>query len=232
MAEWDRGFRRLANPVLRTLFNLIYDIELSGIENVPAKGPFIAIMNHIYFVDPVLVGVLAPRHIVIMSKIENYRILPLRPFLHLYGCFPVRRGEMDLQAIRRSLEVLEHGDGLLMAPEGTRSKSKTLQQGLDGVAWLALRTDAPIVPVAHTGQEHLGSSLKTLRRAPLRMVFGEPFRFRSPAGMGRKENLRLMTTEAMYRLAALLPEQYRGIYSDLSSASSSTLIPLDRSPDV
>lgn len=232
MADWDRGFRRIANPVVRTVFNLLYDLEISGRENIPRQGPFIAIMNHIYFVDPVLVSVLAPRHIITMSKIENYGILPLRPFLHLYGCFPVRRGEMDLQAIRTSLEVLEHGDGLLMAPEGTRSKSQTLQEGLDGVAWLALRSNAPIVPVAHTGQEQLGSLLKRFRRPHVRMVFGEPFRFKPPSGLGRREKLRLMTTEAMYRLAALLPAEYRGAYSDLDNASSRTLLPLDPSMDL
>jgi len=227
MAEWDRGFRRIANPVLRVLFNLLYKVDIRGLENVPKHGPFIAMMNHIYFVDPVLVGVLAPRYIVIMSKIENYRILPLRPFLHVYGCFPVRRGEMDLQAIRTSLAVLEQGDGLLMAPEGTRSRSRTLQEGLDGVAWLALRSKAPIVPVAHTGQERLGHSAIRLRRAPLRMVFGEPFRFRRPEGLDRQEQLRLMTTEAMYRLAELLPPEYRGVYSDLEKASSQTLVPYE-----
>lgn len=227
MAEWDRGFRRIANPVLRALFNLLYKVDIHGLENIPKQGPFIAMMNHIYFVDPVLVGVLAPRYIVIMSKIENYQILPLRPFLHVYGCFPVRRGEMDLQAIRTSLGVLEQGDGLLMAPEGTRSRSKTLQEGLDGVAWLALRSNAPIVPVAHTGQERLGHSAIRLRRAHLRMVFGEPFRFRRPPCLDRDEQLRLMTTEAMYRLAELLPPAYRGVYSDLEKASSQTLVPCD-----
>jgi 1-acyl-sn-glycerol-3-phosphate acyltransferase len=218
-------FRRIANPVLRSLFNLLYKVEVSGLENVPPKGPFVAVMNHIYFVDPVQVGVFAPRYIVIMSKIENYQILPLRPLLHLYGTFPVHRGEMDLTAIRTSLQVLEEGHGLLMAPEGTRSRTHTLQEGLDGVAWLALRGKAPIVPVAHSGQERLGHYLKRLRRAPLRMVFGEPFLLRPVEGLGRKEQLRLMTTELMYRLAALLPPQYRGVYGDLDNASSRTIVP-------
>ena len=218
-------FRRIANPVLRMLFNLLYKIEVTGIENVPQQGPFIAVMNHIYFVDPVQVGVLAPRYIVIMSKIENYQILPLRPLLHLYGTFPVHRGELDMTAIRTSLQVLEEGHGLLMAPEGTRSRTHTLQKGLDGVAWLALRSQAPVVPVAHSGQERLGRYLKRLRRTPLRMVFGEAFTLRPVEGLDRKQQLRLMTTEMMYRLAALLPPEYRGVYSDLQNATSRTLVP-------
>ena len=121
-------FRRLADFVLGIVARLLFKLEIVGAENVPARGPFIAMMNHIYFVDPVLVGVVAPRLIIIMSKIENYNILLLRPFLHLYGCFPVRRGELDMAAIRTSLHVLEEGHGLLMAPEGTRSPTKSLRR--------------------------------------------------------------------------------------------------------
>jgi 1-acyl-sn-glycerol-3-phosphate acyltransferase len=132
---------------------------------------------------------------------------------------------MDLTAIRTSLQVLEQGHGLLMAPEGTRSRTHTLQKGLDGVAWLALRSKAPIVPVAHSGQERLGHYLKRLRRAPLRMVFGEPFFLRPAEGLNRKQQLSLMTAELMYRLAVLLPAQYRGIYSDVENATSRTIVP-------
>jgi 1-acyl-sn-glycerol-3-phosphate acyltransferase len=218
-------FRRLADFVLGIVARLLFKLDIVGAENVPAQGPFIAMMNHIYFVDPVLVGVLAPRLIIIMSKIENYNILLLRPFLHLYGCFPVRRGQLDMRAIRSSLHVLEEGLGLLMAPEGTRSRTRTLQEGHAGIALLALRSDAPLVPVALSGQEHLEHNLKRLRRTPLRVVFGEPFCFRPVEGIPRREQMRRMTTEAMYRLAALLPPQYRGVYSDLENATSQFIVP-------
>ena len=186
-----------------------------------------AMMNHIYAIDPVLVGVLAPRLIVIMSKIENYNILLLRPFLHLYGCFPVHRGELDMTAIRTSLHVLEQGLGLLMAPEGTRSRTHTLQEGLAGMTFLALRSNAAVVPVALSGQEQLGHNLIRLRRTPLRVVFGEPFCFRLVEGIPRREQMRLMTTEAMYRLSALLPPKYRGVYSDLDNATSQFIVPYE-----
>lgn len=220
-----QAIRRIANPVLRLVFNLLFKFEISGADNVPQQGPFIAMMNHIYFVDPVFVAVLAPRYIVIMSKIENYANFILRPLLHLYGCFPVRRGELDMTAIRTSLQVLEDGHGLLMAPEGTRSRTRTLQEGHDGMAWLAVRSNAPIVPVAHTGQERLGYYSKRRQRTPVRVVFGEPFRFQQVEGLQRREQLRGMTDEAMYRLAALLPPAYRGVYSDLQNATSQFTVP-------
>jgi 1-acyl-sn-glycerol-3-phosphate acyltransferase len=217
-------FRRLADWVLNIVARMLFRLEIVGQENVPTTGPFIALMNHIYFLDPVLVGLLTRRKVIIMSKIENYRILLFRPILYLYGTFPVRRGELDMAAIRTSLSVLERGQGLLMAPEGTRSRTKTLQEGQDGMAWLAVRSQAPLVPVALSGQEQLGHNLPRLRRTPLRVVYGEPFLLQA-AGRLTREQRRQMTDETMYRLAALLPPPYRGVYSDLEKATSKYLVP-------
>ena len=220
-------FRRIANFVLGIVCRILFKLDVVDVHHVPTQGPFIAMMNHIYYVDPILVATLAPRNIVIMSKIENYQNPLLALVMHLYGTFPVRRGELDMTAIRTSLRLLEEGHGLLMAPEGTRSKTHTLQEGRDGVAWLAVRSNTPIVPVALSGQEHLGHNLRRLRRTPLRVVFGRPFRFRPEQGVPLRQQLPRMTREAMYQLAGLLPPDYRGVYSDLDKATSDTLV-LDR----
>ena len=220
-------FRRFANLLLRILFRILLRVEVTGSENVPAQGPFIAMINHIYFYDPVLLTALAPRFIVIMSKIENLDIPVAGLLLKLYGSFPVRRGEVDRQAIRTSLDVLGQGHGLMMAPEGTRSRAGSLQPGRVGMSWLALHSNAPIVPVAISGQERLTRNLKRLRRTPVRMVFGKPFRLHPQEGMRPGEQRRRMTTEAMYRLAALLPPEYRGVYRNLEEATSDFLIPYE-----
>ena len=220
-------FRRFVNLVLRILFRTLLRVEVIGSENVPARGPFIAMINHIYFYDPVLLTALAPRFVVIMSKIENLQIPVGGWLLKLYGSFPVRRGEIDRQAIRTSLDVLSQGHGLMMAPEGTRSRAGSLQTGRVGMAWLALRSNAPSVPVAISGQEHLTRNLKRLRRTPVRLVFGKPFRLLPQEGMRPSEQRRRMTTEAMYRLAALLPPEYRGVYSNLEKATSDFLVPYE-----
>jgi len=226
MPEEGHLFRRLADFLLRVLYRLLLKLEIRGEENVPHEGPFVAMMNHIYFIDPVLVSALAPRRIVIMSKLENYNN-PLFGFIiKLYGTFPVRRGELDMSAIRTSLQVLQQGQGLLMAPEGTRSRNASLQEGRDGMAWLALRSGAPIVPVALSGQERLGHYVKRLRRTPVRVVFGPAFCLRPVEDVPQREQLRHMTAEAMYALAALLPPEYRGVYSDLSKATSRFMVPV------
>jgi 1-acyl-sn-glycerol-3-phosphate acyltransferase len=211
-------FRHFADWVLGYLFRILMRIEVVGAENVPSSGPFIVMMNHIFFLDPVLIGVFCPRTIIIMSKIENYDHPLLAAVQRLYGTFPVHRGQLDLQAIRRSLAVLESGTGLLIAPEGTRSRSRTLQPGREGAMSIAWRADVPIVPVAVTGQERLWSSLKRLGRTSVRLVFGEPFELSSAPGLSRRQQLRSMTDEAMYRLSALLPPDYRGVYADVQGA--------------
>jgi 1-acyl-sn-glycerol-3-phosphate acyltransferase len=185
-------------------------------------------MNHIYFIDPVLVASLAPRFIVIMSKIENYQSPLAGLFVRAYGTFAVRRGELDMSAIRTSLLVLEQGHGLLMAPEGTRSKSHVLQEGKDGLAWLATRAGVPIVPVALSGHEKLWPNVKRLRRTPSRVTFGQPIVLQLNPDLPARPQLRQMTRELMYRLSGMLPPEYRGVYSDLSQATDSTLRPAMR----
>lgn len=223
-------FHAIANWILRILFAILLKLDLVGTEHVPRDGPFLLMINHVYFLDPFLAVALPPRDTVPMSKIENYKNPLLGLVLRWYGSIPVRRGEVDLQAIRRSLHVLAQGHGLMMAPEGTRSKSRTLLEGRDGMVMLALHSHVPhmpIVPLAISGQEHLGHNLKRLRRTPVRMVFGQPFYLQPKEGLSHREQMRHMTREAMFRLAALLPPDYRGVYSDLSRATAEYTVTYD-----
>ncbi|MFQ5812572.1 MAG: lysophospholipid acyltransferase family protein [Anaerolineae bacterium] len=215
--------RRFCNSVLRILFRILLKLEIVGLENVPPEGPLILAITHTNFLDPALAGGVMPREVVIMSKIENFRHPILGIIVRLYGAFPVRRGEVDRQAIRRSLEVLASGEALLMAPEGTRSGDGRLQQGHDGMTFIALRADAPILPMAITGGEHFWANLSRLRRTPIKIVIGKVFRF-SPGWqrVGRAITSK-MTEEAMYQLASLLSPERRGVYSDLDSATEKHL---------
>jgi 1-acyl-sn-glycerol-3-phosphate acyltransferase len=215
--------RRLCNSVIRILARILLTLEVVGLENVPAEGPLILAITHTNFLDPALAGAVMPRQLVIMSKIENFRHPLFGIIVRLYGAFPVRRGEVDRQAIRRSLQVLAGGQALLMAPEGTRSGDGRLQKGHDGMTFIALRADAPILPMAITGGEHFWTNLLRLRRTPMKVVVGQVFRF----SVGQKKFGRTvmgkMTEEGMYQLASLLPPERRGVYSDLDSATEDYL---------
>ncbi len=216
--------RRLLNFILRILFKVLLSLEVVGLENVPPEGPLILMINHTGLLDPVVAGGVMPREIVAMSKIENFRDPILGILVRLYGAFPVRRGEVDLQATRRALEVLHNGEVLLMAPEGTRSKECRLQPGHDGMTFIACRANAPILPTGITGVKDFGPNLKKLRRTDVKVVIGRPFRFRLSEGKVKRDVLHQMTEEAMYQLAALLPPEYRGVYSDLGSATERLLV--------
>lgn len=202
------------------LFALLLRLEVQGLENVPAEGGFIAMMNHTNFLDPLLLAGLAPRFIVMMSKIENYQNPLFGLILKLWGGIPVHRGELDLSAMRSALDVLRHGDGLMVAPEGTRSGTGILGSAHSGIALIGQKAAVPVLPIAISGHEDFWQNLRRLKRTPALVTYGRAFCFRPDPTLKRRQQLDLMTQEAMYRLAALLPERYRGEYSDLSRASS------------
>jgi len=213
----------LCNSVVRGLAKILLKLEVVGLENVPLEGPLILAMTHTNFLDPGLASAVMPRELVIMSKIENFRHPLFGIVTRLYGAFPVRRGEVDRQAIRHSLEVLASGKALLMAPEGTRSGDGQLQRGHDGMTFIALRADAPVLLMAIIGGEHFWANLSRLRRTPIKIVIGKPFRFSSGQKRARREIMSKMTEEGMYQMASLLPPERRGIYSDLDSATEEYL---------
>ena len=222
--HWERQ-RRFLRFLIRTIgFNLLARVDtVEGVENVPATGPAILMINHIAFIDPILVLHLLPRNIVPMAKIEVYNYPIIGIFPRLWGVVPVRREEIDRRAIQGALDVLRAGEIILVAPEATRSPQ--LQMGKEGVAYLATLTDAPVVPVAIDGTIGFPTFrlLPRWREPGAQVRFGKPFRFRTEGERPGREQLRKMTDEAMYILSGLLPEHRRGVYADLSLATQETI---------
>lgn len=195
---------------------------VSGLENLPASGPAILMFNHIAFVDPLVIICLLPRSVVPLAKEELFSNPFLALFPWLYKVIPVRRGEVDRRALSMALQVLQAGEVILLAPEGTRSP--TLLPGKEGVAFLAARTGAPIVPVAVEGTEGFPSFGRERWRGPAAsMHLGRPFRFSVDTARPDRFLLRKMTDEALYVLASMLPPQRRGAYADLSRATQETI---------
>ena len=194
-----------------------------GLENVPSHGPAILMINHIAFIDPILVLNVVPRNIVPLAKAEVYDYPLIGIFPKLWGVIPVRREEFDRTAVRQVLDVLDAGEIVLIAPEATRGPA--LRQGKEGVAYLASRSGAPVVPVAIEGTTGFPALRYTRNwRGPGAVVkFGRPFRYREPYRRADRDQLRIMTDEAMYVLSALLPSERRGVYADLSQATQATI---------
>jgi 1-acyl-sn-glycerol-3-phosphate acyltransferase len=223
-AEYER-MRNFLRFLMRWVgFTLLAKEEkVEGLENVPAHGPAILMMNHLAFIDSLFVMHSVPRNIVPMAKIEVYEYPFIGVFPRLWNVIPVRREEVDRRAIQQTLEVLKAGEIVLVAPEGTRGTE--LREGKVGVAYLASRSGAPIIPVAMegtTGFPALRGSA-AWRKAGAQVRFGRPVRFRPEYSRAGKEQLRQMTDEAMYLLSAMLPENRRGFYTDLGQATKETI---------
>jgi 1-acyl-sn-glycerol-3-phosphate acyltransferase len=134
--------------------------------------------------------------------------------LRLYGTIPVYRGQFDRAVLRRALEVLSEGKALALAPEARMSVTGTLERARHGAAYLALRSGAPVLPVALTGTELIPGMLKRFCRAPVTLTVGEPYH--PPARAGdpalRRAQVEEVTGAIMLCIAALLPPKYRGKY--------------------
>jgi 1-acyl-sn-glycerol-3-phosphate acyltransferase len=213
--------------LMRLLIKLLLHLEVTGVENIPATGPAIIIINHIAFLDPVIVCAASPRVVIPMAKKEAFDSILLGLFMKGFGAIPVQRGAADTQAVKSALWVLQHNGVILVAPEGTRSPTCQMQRGKEGAVMLALRTRAWLVPVGITGTQGIRAFWTRLKRAPIRLSIGQPFRLRSISDNGRpsRAEMSAMTEEAMYRLARQLPAEFRGVYSHLDKATEVYVIP-------
>jgi 1-acyl-sn-glycerol-3-phosphate acyltransferase len=222
--RWELS-RRLCRFLLRTIgFSVLVRIDkVEGMENLPRTGPAVLIFNHIAFVDPVMLVHVMPRDIVPLAKKEVFRIPGVGIFPKLWGVIPVSREGFDRQAIQAALGVLEAGEILLVAPEGTRNSQ--LQQAKEGVSYLAGRSGAPVVPIAIEGTTGFPSLpfLKRWRQPGVRVKVGKPFRYKAEFRRANREQLRIMADEAMYILAAMLPQERRGVYAKLQDATQETI---------
>ncbi len=185
---------------------------VTGLENLPAAGPYIVYYNHIAFVDPLVIMAYLPIHTTPLAKVEAFHY-PLIGWLpRSWGAIPVHRGETDKRAIRLTLSALAAGEVVLIAPEGTRNPA--MQRAKPGLAYFALRCDVPLVPAAIDGTQGYPTFPLLPRwwqepRAQVR--FGRPFRLRGPRHATTAQ-LQAMTDEAMLVLAELLPPHRRGVY--------------------
>jgi 1-acyl-sn-glycerol-3-phosphate acyltransferase len=203
---------RVIRVIINVLVNLLARREYIGEENFP-EPPYILVTNHLSVFDTPILLTVCPHTIRALVAAKHKRHPIYRPLLVIMGSIWVRRGEVDRQALRESLAVLKEGGVLGIAPEGTRARGTyALQLGKTGAAYLATRADVPIVPVALSGTEHMKRNLPRLRRTDVRAVVGKPFRL-PENGRVRGEKLHEYTDLIMHRIAELLPEEYRGMYS-------------------
>lgn len=211
---------RFLKWVLGWIMRVLYVYRIEGQENVPQHGAFILAVNHLHLFDPLATAPAIPRQIVTLTAAKWQGKGLVGWFLRSAGSIFVRRGEVDRRALRFCREVLDRGQALAIAPEGTRSPTHALQRAKPGIAYLAVRTGAPIVPVSVYGVEKL-DAWRRLKRPRCTVVIGEPFHLPESEGKVNTERLQYLSDLVMLRIAAGLPESYRGVYADAVAAVAS-----------
>ncbi|MEV8046056.1 lysophospholipid acyltransferase family protein [Streptomyces griseoluteus] len=208
----------LLGPVLR----LVFRPRIEGLDHVPESGAAIIAGNHLSFSDHFLMPAILRRRITFLAKAEYFTGPGLKGrltafFFRSAGQIPVDRSgkEAGQAAVREGLKVLDRGELLGIYPEGTRSHDGRLYKGKVGVAVMALKAGAPVVPCAMIGTfEAQPPGRRIPRLHPITIRFGEPLEFSRYAGMeDEKAVLRAVTDEIMYAVLELSGQEYVDRYA-------------------
>ncbi len=208
---------RLLRFIISGLVRIVYRYHAEGMENIPPSGPAILVVNHLHLFDPGVVATAVSRKIVTLAAGKWRDHIVINTFLKLAGVIFVKRGEVDRRALKACMDVLESGTMLAIAPEGTRSKTGAMQRAKPGVAYIAQRVNAVIVPVAHWGVERVGE-WRHLRRPECHVVIGKPFRLPQLSGKVTTDQLQELADLVMVQIGQYLPERYRGVYAERIAA--------------
>ena len=209
--------KKIIRSFARLMLHLMARIEVINYENLPRTGGFIVAANHLGRMDIPLVFYFLDRDDIILLVAEKYRKYGIvRWLVEQMDLLWLDRFSTDFHALRRTLDRLQAGGALVIAPEGTRSTTGALIEGKAGASYLAAKSGMPVVPVGATGTEDelVKGRLKQFRRLHITVRVGEPFYIPHLKGKNREAALQQATDEIMCRIAAQLPESYRGVYRD------------------
>jgi 1-acyl-sn-glycerol-3-phosphate acyltransferase len=201
--------------VIHLLTGLLCRIDAEELTRVPPQGPLILVANHINFLEvPLIYTRLRPRPVTGFAKAESWDSPALGMLMDLWNVIPLHRGEADLSALRAGMAALAEGKILAVTPEGTRTGDGRLRRAQPGVAWLALHSGVPLMPLAFHGGEHFWPNIRRLRRTDFHVAVGEPFCLAPRPSPRVSRSVRGAIADAiMARVAALLPEAYHGAYA-------------------
>jgi 1-acyl-sn-glycerol-3-phosphate acyltransferase len=203
--------------LIRFVFDLIARVDVSGYENLPNDTSFVIATNHLGIVDVPIAFYALDRWDMFVVIGEKWRDVGLFRWVgkHFNFIF-IDRFNPDIKALRTIISLMEKNNILVIAPEGTRSRTGALIEAKPGVSYLATKLKRPIVPVAITGtaDKQLLENIKRLRRSPITVKAGPAFTLPPLPRENRDEILKNYTDEIMCHIAALLPENHRGVYAE------------------
>ena len=209
--------RNILRFIIRTLLRFLAKIEVINKKNLRETGSYAFATNHLGLLDTLLAYYVLERwdfFIPVAEKWEDYAFLRWLG-KHLNIIF-IDRFNPDIHALREILRRMEEGQVLIIAPEGTRSRTETMAEGKPGVSYLASKTQFPVIPVALAGTEDrvFLSNLKRLKRTRVTVSIGKAFILPPLPKKNKDEALATYTDEIMCQIAAMLPEKNRGVYTN------------------
>ncbi|MHB0911993.1 MAG: lysophospholipid acyltransferase family protein [Armatimonadota bacterium] len=178
---------QISRRLLWLILRLTGRIEAYGRENIPEGGVILA-PNHQSHLDPPATGACIARQVHYMAKVELFQPPIFGRWMHLAGCFPVTRGTADRGAIRRALELLAEGRIVCIFPEGTRSDGPLREAEL-GIGMIALKSGAPVVPVAISGTREMLPKGGKPRFGRVTVTYGKPLTFENLSGRAGMEEV-------------------------------------------
>jgi 1-acyl-sn-glycerol-3-phosphate acyltransferase len=207
----DRILYGLIHALAWVLTHLVCRYQVNGQEHVPRNGALLVVANHLSWYDPFLLGVVLPRRVWFYTKAEIFT-WPVAGWLARHtGQISVYRGESDRAALEKALAYLREGKALVIFPEGTVERQERMIAAHAGVAMLAVRSGATVLPVAHSGTRRI----LRFRRwwfPRVTVCIGTPYVPSLPEGKTRKAGLQLITQQIMQRIAEMLPPEQQGVY--------------------
>jgi 1-acyl-sn-glycerol-3-phosphate acyltransferase len=234
--------RRLVRSVLKGLihaaFKALGEIEVIGRENLPKSGPLLVVGNHFSFLDPVAVIHIMPWQLEFIGGAQAPNAPAAVGWIrNIWQTLPVRRGTASHETLLRAQEVLNQGGVLGIFPEGG-SWASVLRPARPGAAFLAARTNVPVLPIGLDGFTTFFQRIRIGKRARAQVRIGKVFGPYEMDARNRSDRSRLETVgnEIMQHIAELLPEERRGFFSSdpavRAAASGSEIYPWDHIQEV
>lgn len=201
-------FYSVIKAIALFLLKVFFSIEAKGRKNVPKEGGLIVISNHCSKMDPVLIGAVFPRKLYYMGKEELFKIPFLRSLITSLGAFPVKRGEGDLRALSKIIELVVRGEAVLLFPEGSRSEDGEVKDFMHGASYVAFKASAPVLPVAVKGSfEAMPKGQYLPKPTKIKVRFGEVLYFKGEGSGNLKEGVKAFTTCLRDRVIKLLRDE-------------------------
>lgn len=193
----------VARFILFLLFKIFFHLKIFGRENFPKSGSFIVAPNHASFLDPMIVGIGAPQKLEYLARDTLFRFKVFAKILYLINVSPIKRDTGDINAFKTALNRLSHGKGILIFPEGTRSKDGNFQEPKPGIGFLQRASGASIVPCYIKGSmEAWPRHSKFPRCRPVSVYFGKSLKLEKTSGR-KREYYEYVAREAMRAIKEL-----------------------------